>query len=46
MQLHDGQGKFTNHGVTSSYWCTTCTRKRGIHPPIPEKVGRQEGLFE
>ena len=45
MQVHDGKGRFDNKGTASSYWCSECAGKEGIHPPIPEHLGTQEGLW-
>ena len=48
MRLHDGQGKLRtgSKGVESSYWCVKCAGNRGIHPPVPEVLGVQGGLFD
>lgn len=46
MRLHDGKGKMRagSKGAESSYWCMKCARGRGLHPPIPDAVGVQEGM--
>lgn len=45
MQYHDGKGKFTSKGTSSSYWCMDCASRRGIIPPEREQKGIQGDLF-
>lgn len=45
LQVHDNKGRFESKGSFSSYWCTDCSLKRGLRPPVVvEEVDGQERM--